>query len=138
MLKLFLKNAKFDGIWAESEKISKMISSRLKYCTRRSVQSRSEIIHLCVRVITSWISHFSFIQIEIFKGLLFETEINISKCVLANVEELTQPISECARMMKNFLTDGNRGFIRLNGPTANDEMHVQLYKTVNIYLSTYV
>ena len=35
-------------------------------------------------------------------------------------------------MMKNFLTDGNRGFIRLNGTTANDEMHVKLYKTVNI------
>lgn len=69
-------------------------------------------------------------QIEIFKGLLFETEINISKCVLANVEELTQPIPECAKMMKNFLTDGNRGFIRLNGGgTTNDEMHVQLYKT---------
>ena len=35
-------------------------------------------------------------------------------------------------MMKNFLTDGNRGFIRLTGPTTNDEMHVQLYKTVKI------
>ena len=105
------------------------IKIEILYPEKRSEQVSREISHL-EAYITSCISHY-FIQIEIFKGLLFETEINISKCVLANVEELTQPISECSRMMKNFLTDGNRGFIRLNGTTANDnEMHVQLYKTV--------